>query len=64
MDCIVQGVAKSSTRLGDLHFHFSLEEQEGGKCPKASTGGGGGLEVRDRGAPTGALRGLREPHPE
>ena len=63
MDCIVQGVAKSSTRLGDLHFHFSLEEQERGKCLKVSTGRGG-QEVRDRGAPTGALRGLREPHPE
>ena len=31
MDCIVQGVAKSRTRLNDFHFHFSLEEQEGGK---------------------------------
>ena len=24
MDCIVHGVAKSPTRLSDLHFHFSL----------------------------------------
>ena len=31
MDCIVQGVAKSRTQLNDFHFHFSLEEQEGGK---------------------------------
>ena len=24
MDCIVNGVAKSQTRLSDFHFHFSL----------------------------------------
>ena len=32
--------------------------------PEGELRRGGGLEVRDRGAPTGALRGLREPHPE
>ena len=25
MDCIVHGVAKSQTRLTDLHFYFSLK---------------------------------------
>ena len=28
MDCIVHGVAKSWTRLSDLHFHFTLS----GRC--------------------------------
>ena len=29
MDCLVHGVAKSQTQLGDFHFHFQDKYGEG-----------------------------------
>ena len=40
MDCIVHGVAKSWTRLSDLHFNFTFRKDQNG-C-EVETGLGAG----------------------
>ena len=42
IDCIVHGVAKSRTRLGDFHFHFSLSAN---RRPSQQIGGQGAGQV-------------------